>query len=115
MIKYALKCDKGHGFDSWFPSAEKFDQLKSAGLLTCATCGSPNVVKAIMAPKLAARGALSETKDAVETKLAEMRKHVEENATYVGGAFAQEARDMHERAKRIARFGARRARMRPKP
>ena len=28
MIRYALRCDKGHAFDGWFRSAEGFDAAK---------------------------------------------------------------------------------------
>ncbi|MEO1239177.1 MAG: DUF1178 family protein, partial [Pseudomonadota bacterium] len=27
MIRYDLKCDKDHGFDSWFASVDAFDAL----------------------------------------------------------------------------------------
>lgn len=93
MIKYALKCDDGHGFESWFASADAYDSLKSAGHVACAVCGSTAVEKAIMAPRVAGgrdEDALAPSE--VETKLAKMRDAVEKNATYVGGNFAKEAR-----------------------
>ena len=31
MIRYALRCDKGHDFDSWFRSAAAYDALSGAG------------------------------------------------------------------------------------
>ena len=102
MIKYALKCDDGHGFESWFASAEAFDALKAAGHLSCAQCGSARVDKAVMAPRVATKKADAEGKapptppapqpDAVHPDLARMREHIEKNATYVGGNFAREAR-----------------------
>ncbi|UOA26691.1 DUF1178 family protein [Pseudosulfitobacter sp. DSM 107133] len=105
MIRYALKCDRGHAFESWFKSAAAFETLRAAGHLNCTDCGSPNVQKAVMAPRVAAgRGDTeSPTPDAardakaaeVKAALAQMRKHVEENSTYVGGNFACEARAMH--------------------
>lgn len=49
MIRYTLTCEQEHGF-SWFQSAEAFDRLKAAGRINCATCGSPHVEKALMAP-----------------------------------------------------------------
>ncbi|QUJ75638.1 DUF1178 family protein [Sulfitobacter albidus] len=92
MIRYALTCDKGHAFDSWFQSAAAFDTLARAGHLSCAVCGGGGVRKALMAPPVAAKA--QET--APEDPVARMRREVEENATYVGGAFAQRAREMHE-------------------
>ena len=31
MIRYALKCQDDHGFESWFRSAEAYDTLRAAG------------------------------------------------------------------------------------
>jgi len=52
MIQYALKCSNDHRFDSWFQSAEAFDKLQSRGLVSCSHCGSTEVTKAIMAPRV---------------------------------------------------------------
>lgn len=52
MIKYQLVCNSEHTFDSWFASSSAFDALKSAGELTCPSCGSVDVRKAIMAPNV---------------------------------------------------------------
>lgn len=99
MIKYALKCEKGHGFESWFASASAYDSLRAAGHVTCAACGSAQVSKALMAPPVktarkAADAAPAEAPQADDPSaaLARMREEVEANATYVGGNFAKEAR-----------------------
>lgn len=102
MIKYSLKCDQDHAFESWFANAEAFDTLKAAGHVACPSCGSARVEKALMAPKVTpARKAASVPRltgeiTPQEKALAEMRKHVEENSDYVGGNFAKEARAMHD-------------------
>lgn len=57
MIRYALYCDEGHRFDSWFYDSSAFDEQAGRGLVTCPTCESRHVVKAIMAPALVARRA----------------------------------------------------------
>lgn len=98
MIQYDLKCDKGHRFSSWFQSAAAFDVLSEAGHLTCAVCGSSNVEKALMAPRVADKSAETKpqlTPSAPEEALAKLRRHVEENADYVGNRFAEEARSMY--------------------
>ncbi|MGB7242828.1 MAG: DUF1178 family protein [Sulfitobacter sp.] len=109
MIQYALKCGEGHGFDSWFKSAEAFEALQKAGHVVCAHCGNAKVEKAIMAPRVnktnpgiktgAAKseenGALSMPVSDQETALADLRRKIEDNAQYVGGNFAKEARAMH--------------------
>lgn len=95
MIRYALKCTKGHEFESWFQSAASFDKLAKKGHVSCAVCGSGEVGKALMAPKVSAKVAKPDPSADRDVALARMRREVEQNATYVGGAFAKQARDMH--------------------
>jgi hypothetical protein len=52
MIRYALACDKGHAFESWFESSVAFDKQVKRGLVTCPVCNSGKVEKAIMAPSI---------------------------------------------------------------
>ena len=52
MISYTLKCENDHRFDSWFQSADAFDKLCGAGMVTCPRCQSVQVEKAIMAPRV---------------------------------------------------------------
>ena len=94
MIKYALKCEDGHGFESWFASAEAYDGLLKAGHVTCAVCGSTDISKALMAPQVKTARKQDETagKGDDAGALAKLRAEVEANATYVGGNFAKEAR-----------------------
>ncbi|SLN54994.1 hypothetical protein TRL7639_02924 [Falsiruegeria litorea R37] len=111
MIQYALKCSKDHSFDSWFQSAEAYDKLAAAGMVSCVVCGDAQVEKAIMTPRVRpARSAvatppapeaapapkLSEPTSDMEKALAEARKQIEENSDYVGKDFVSEARAMHE-------------------
>lgn len=103
MIKYTLKCAQGHAFDSWFASADAFEGLRKARHLSCVTCGSSQVEKAVMTPRVAtskARRPEAPTSDGsvpqkVEAALSKMRDDVEKNADYVGRDFASTARDMH--------------------
>jgi hypothetical protein len=53
MIRYALVCDCGHSFDSWFQNSAAYDKQLKRSLVTCPLCGSAKVEKAIMAPSLA--------------------------------------------------------------
>jgi hypothetical protein len=117
MIRYALACDKGHGFESWFQDSAAYDRQAKRGLVTCPQCGSAKVEKAIMAPRLAAsrkREAPAETpagpatgpekspvamispqEREVRAKLKELRDHLVKNADHVGPKFPEEARKMH--------------------
>ncbi len=53
MIRYALACEHGHSFDSWFANSAAYDKQARRSLVTCPFCGSAKVDKAIMAPRLA--------------------------------------------------------------
>ena len=53
MIKYALRCERDHEFESWFKNSAASDSQRKRGLIACPTCGSAKVEKAIMAPRLA--------------------------------------------------------------
>lgn len=105
MIRYSLKCEHDHSFDSWFQSAEAFEKLLGTGMITCSVCGTLGVEKAVMAPQVqAARkkatkpvsGPLSSPASPAEQALAEMRKKVEDNSENVGKNFADEARAIHD-------------------
>ncbi len=104
MIRYTLSCADGHGFESWFQSAEAFDRLLAGGHVSCAVCGSAEVTKTLMAPavrpahKTAAPAApqLSRPANPAEAAIAALRRRIEANSDYVGLNFAAEARAMHE-------------------
>ena len=98
MIRYALKCADGHGFDSWFQSAGAYDSLSEKGMVSCAVCGSTYVSKAIMAPRVTVKedaAPLSAHSTPAEQALRAMRAELEKNADYVGETFATEARAIH--------------------
>lgn len=109
MIRYGLVCAQGHEFESWFSSSADFDRLSAAGHVSCAVCGSAEVKKALMAPRLAAGDAvpvsagddveqrpLSRPASAAEQALRELRSRIEATAENVGRDFAREARRIHE-------------------
>ncbi len=106
MIRYALICDEDHAFDSWFQSADAFDALQKAGHISCAVCGSGEVRKSVMAPRI---GKASDTKTDVATRdrplsapaspveqaMTALREKVEASSEDVGKNFAAEARKIH--------------------
>jgi hypothetical protein len=108
MIHYDLICDQGHAFDGWFANSAAYDEQAGKGLVTCSHCGSAKVEKQLMAPGIPMKSNRKEpapkkmVSGPVDPRLAqlmqmvrEMRKHVEENAEYVGDRFAEEARKIH--------------------
>ena len=108
MIHYDLICDKGHAFDGWFSNSAAYDAQAAKGLVSCSHCGSVKVEKQLMAPgipqksnrkepspKQMVSGPVDPRLSAMMQMVREMRKHVEENAEYVGDRFAEEARKIH--------------------
>jgi hypothetical protein len=57
MIRYALNCDRGHVFESWFQNSAVYDKQAKRSLVTCPVCGSAKIEKAIMAPRVSASAA----------------------------------------------------------
>jgi hypothetical protein len=122
MIRYALLCEKGHAFESWFQDSAAYDKQAKRGLVSCPHCGSAKVGKAIMAPRLAGsrNGAapietpseapmaapekpqekapvamISPQEQELRAKLKELRNQLTQNADHVGAKFPEEARKMH--------------------
>jgi hypothetical protein len=124
MIRYALACDNGHTFESWFQNSTAYDKQAKRGLVTCPVCNSAKVEKTIMAPRLSGakkRGGapapaplpapdaaaapaqeapspvamISPQEHEFRKKLKELREHLTKNADYVGQKFPEEARKMH--------------------
>jgi hypothetical protein len=99
MIRFSLRCERAHRFDSWFGSGADFDRLADAGLIACAVCGSTEVAKDLMAPAVStaatAAAPLSAPASPAEQALAELRRRVEAESDDVGRDFPAEARRIH--------------------
>ena len=116
MIRYSLKCENDHRFESWFQSGPAFDKLHSAKMVACPTCASTAVEKAIMAPRVRTTRKAAQTpqpdnqqpdlqqpdtplttpQNDVERAIAELKSQVEANSEYVGMEFATQARAIHD-------------------
>jgi len=124
MIRYALNCEQGHTFESWFQNSAAYDKQAKRGLVACPICGSAKVEKAIMAPRLsraepaeaspaipmppapptplpapipppAPVAVMSPPERELRKKLKELREHITKNADYVGARFPEQARKIH--------------------
>ena len=102
MIKYNLKCENKHEFESWFSDSREFDRLKNKNLIECIFCSSKKVEKSIMAPRVANSNLQSKSKQisTLEMKnfkkdLIKLRKFVEKNFEYVGHNFANKVREVY--------------------
>jgi hypothetical protein len=104
MIRFSLICGEAHQFEGWFGNSDAYEEQRSAGALACPICGSVDVEKALMAPAVATgRKEERPVRVAAHTRpepdhlaaLRQIRKHLTENAEYVGPRFAEEARRIH--------------------
>ena len=102
MIKYNLKCDNEHEFESWFSDSREFDNLKNKKLLECIYCSSKKIQKSIMSPMI------SGTKSKVENynffdedlsdqknKLTKLRDYIEKNFEFVGDKFSKKVKEIY--------------------
>ena len=124
MIRYALNCGRGHGFESWFANSAAYDKQVKRALVACPICGSTKIEKAIMAPRLgsgdgadaaaapqtpaalpapamppapaqAPLAVMSPPERELRKKLKELREHITKNSDYVGPRFSEQARKIH--------------------
>lgn len=112
MIRYALRCACGHGFDAWFASGAAYDTQAERGLVSCPDCGANTVEKALMTPAIArghrapaprqaetAAAAAPLPADhpvAVRAALQAFVREVKRAAEDVGTRFPDEARRIHQ-------------------
>jgi len=99
VIVYSLRCKNGHEFEGWFRDSNAYETQAEEGKLSCPTCNSRRVEKAIMAPAVAVSDRKPVLNDPEARKMRQfmtgLRKYVQENAEYVGPKFAEEARKIH--------------------
>tara|TARA_Y100001970_G_scaffold289152_1_gene418595 strand:- start:7050 stop:7469 length:420 start_codon:yes stop_codon:yes gene_type:complete len=101
MIKYNLKCDQKHEFESWFSSSKEFENLKQKKMIECIYCNSTKVEKSIMSPLVLSKEQKNKKNQyANETKkfheeLLKIRKFVEKNFEDVGKDFSKEVRNVY--------------------
>jgi hypothetical protein len=117
MIRYNLRCDRGHAFESWFQSSSAYESQEKRKLVSCPACGSVKVERAIMAPQVVSKKGrdsavpspaaptevaapastplLMAQERELRAKLKDLRDHIVKNADNVGERFPNEARKMH--------------------
>jgi hypothetical protein len=55
MIRYNLRCERSHTFESWFQSSSAYESQEKRKLVSCPSCGSTKVERAIMAPQIVSK------------------------------------------------------------
>ncbi len=102
MIKYNLKCENKHEFESWFSDSRDFEKLKNKNLIECIFCQSKKVEKSIMAPRVV-NSKMQNKKNEISINemkkfkkdLQNLRKFVEKNFEYVDHNFANKVREVY--------------------
>ncbi len=107
MIIFDLKCaPQAHVFEAWFGSSTDFEAQHERKLVSCPICGSADVEKAPMAPRVGAKGnqgtgqavPASEPSEEVKTMLsalARVQRELLRKSDFVGNRFPDEARAIH--------------------
>ena len=100
MIKYNLRCNNNHEFESWFSDSNEFEKLNQKDLLECIYCSSKKIKKSIMAPMVSSvkeNKILNLNKKIIneKNKLFELRKFIENNFEYVGKDFSKKVREIY--------------------
>ena len=102
MIKYNLKCDRDHEFESWFFDSKEFDKLKKKKLLECIYCSSNKIQKSIMSPMISGAKLQEENMGLRDQKLLDekdkllkLRGYIEKNFEFVGNKFSEKVREIY--------------------
>lgn len=102
MIKYNLKCQNDHEFESWFSDSGEFNKLKKKKLLECIYCQSKKIKKSIMAPMISSSKNHDEKNITVsknfkneKNQLLQLKNYIEKNFDYVGKDFSKKAREIY--------------------
>ena len=94
MIKYNLKCEHDHEFESWFSNSKEFEKLKIKTYLNVYIV-LRKINKSIMAPNISYSSNKQEQikMDIMikkeKNELLKLRKYIEKNFNYVGKDLAK--------------------------
>jgi hypothetical protein len=117
MIRYQLNCAEGHTFEAWFSSSKGYDAQVRRKQVMCPVCGTSEVKKAIMSPRVARKGRkqrpvsdeapaaplparqpqhmLNGEQRKLLNQMRQLRDEMLAKSDYVGPRFAEEARRIH--------------------
>ena len=102
MIKYNLKCNNNHEFESWFSDSNEFNKLNKKKLLECIYCSSTKIQKSIMSPMVSGIKFNEDNTNLLNQKLLneknqliKLREHIEKNFEFVGDKFSEKVRNVY--------------------
>lgn len=93
MIVFDLRCQVGgEVFEGWFASSLDYADQIERGLVQCPFCGSADIGKAPMAPRVSGTGDVARQ---AMVELAELQGKLLSNSEWVGEELPETARAMH--------------------
>ena len=102
MIKYNLKCNNNHEFESWFSGSNEFEKLNKKKLLECIYCHSKKIEKSIMSPMISGVKSKKESINLLDKKLSDekdklkkINNYIKKNFEFVGDKFSQKVKDVY--------------------
>ena len=104
MIKFSLICDREHEFEIWLGSSDEYDKQKKRKLLSCPSCSSSRIEKALMRPSVSTArkkdqmmqiSNVQKAQKELMEKVRQLRDEVVKNGENVGQRFPEEARKIH--------------------
>lgn len=91
MIVFDLACANAHVFEAWFGSTADYESQRARRLIACPACDDTGITKAAMAPAVPAKANTHGV-----ARLLAAQRDFEAAATWVGPAFAEQARARHD-------------------
>ena len=103
MIKFDLICENEHIFEASFDDSKSYESQKKKKLIECPFCMNNLITKSVMAPNVSYKSnkskKIKKEQERVfanyNTQLTKIKKEIENNFTYVGKKFPEEARKIH--------------------
>ena len=99
MIKYLLKCNKNHEFESWFSTSNEYEKLKNKNFIECIFCKSRKIEKTIMSPLIIKKEKNYDSNlkeiSKIKKDLLKVRRFVEKNFEFVGDKLSNEVRSIY--------------------
>ena len=95
MIVFNLSCKLcNYSFEGWFENSSEYSKQKKQKLITCPSCNSSQINKALMSPNLnkKSNSKNKKTQKTMASNISKLKKIIEKNFDYVGDKFTEEAK-----------------------
>ncbi len=95
MIVFNLNCsDCAYSFEGWFENTKDYNKQVKKRLLSCPSCNSIQIKKALMAPNVAKKSnsKIYKRNKSIASNVKKLKKIIEKEFEYVGDKFTEEAK-----------------------